>query len=219
MKKIHFAVLDFDGTLADSEKLYRFLLGKFLFSNPFLFRFYFGVLEKDVSNLQSFFKKGFKNLAHSFYKIIETKEPEVFKGVKDFLTELKQKEIRIFLTTRSSRMKTEKILKENKLFYFFELILSGEIPKREHVDILKRYTGLTSKQFSNCTFYLGDEPIDMCLAKRHSVFPVGITNTFDAKTLRKYGAKIVISSIGELTELIKKVPEIRTRKRAHQVIA
>ena len=216
MKKFRFAVLDFNGTLVDDTKLYRFLIGKFLFSNPFLFKFYFSILKKDTPDLQGFLKREFKNLTYFFSEAIEIKEPEIFKGVRNFLTELRQKGIRIFLTTRSSRERTEKILKENGIFYFFELILSGEIPKREHIDILKGYTGLTSKQFSNCAFYLGDEPIDMCLAKEHSVLAIGITNTFDAKTLEKYGAEITIKDLTELIFLINS--KIKTRKRAHQAI-
>jgi len=216
LKKFRFAVLDFNGTLVDDTKLYRFLIGKFLFSNPFLFKFYFSILKKDTPGLQGFLKREFRNLTYSFSEAVEVKESEIFKGVKGFLTELRQRKIKIFLTTRSSRMRTERILKENKLFYFFELILSGEIPKREHIDILKGYTGLTSKQFSNCTFYLGDEPIDMCLAKGHSILAVGITNTFNAKTLEKYGAEITIKDLTELIFLINS--EIKTRKRAHQAI-
>jgi len=216
LKKFRFAVLDFNGTLVDDTKLYRFLIGKFLFSNPFLFKFYFSILKKDTPGLQGFLKRGFKNLTYSFSEAIEVKEPEIFKGVKSFLTELRQKGMRIFLTTRSSKTRVEKILKENELFYFFELILSGEIPKREHIHILKRYTGLIARQFSDCTFCLGDEPIDMRLAEKHSIFTVGITNTFNAQVLKECGANMTISNIEELTELIKEIPE--TRKRAHQAI-
>lgn len=211
LKEFDLAIVDFDGTLVDSEKLYRFLLRKFLFSNHLLFKLYFGTFRKNIADLQVCSQGEFKNFVYSLAEFIETKKPIFFKGVKDFLTELKRRRIKIFLTTRSSTRRTKRILKDNKLFYFFELILPGEIPKREHLYIIKKYNRLSARQFSKRAFYLGDEPMDMYLAKQHHLFGVGITNTFNSPVLKKYGAKLTIANIKKLTKIIKEIPRPKNK--------
>lgn len=203
LKDSRFVIVDIDGTLFDSEKRYRKILRKVLNSNPnsFLSQFYFATLEGNRPGSIFGLREKLNNLTYVFFEKIDTKRPELFRGAREFLEKLREDEIKIFASTGSTIKRAERMMKGAKIFSFFELVLGRELPKAKHISIFANHLGLSIAKFSFNALYLGDEPIDMILAKRFGIYRIGITNTFDAEMLKKFGAEKVINNFEELIEL------------------
>jgi len=193
-------VFDIDGTLLDSQKFLRWILEKCLGSNhdSFFSQIYFMSLEenppKSVLGL-------INSLTYNLFDRIDSKRPKMFEGTKEFLEQLRENEVKIFGSTRSSSFRMKRILKELQIFEFFELILGKEFPKTKHIPIFADYLGVNINEFSSNAYLFGDEIGDMVLAERFGLYGIGITNTFSRPVLEKFGARKTITNFKELTKL------------------
>ena len=193
-------VFDIDGTLLDTQKFLRWILEKCLGSNSdsFLSQIYFISLEenppKSVLGL-------INSLTYNLFDRIDSKRPKMFEGAKEFLEQLRENEVKIFGSTRSSSFRMKRILEKLQIFEFFELVLGKEFPKTKHIPIFANYLKLDINEFSSNALYIGDEIGDMILAERFGLYGIGITNTFSRPVLEKFGAKKTIANFKELTKL------------------
>ncbi|MBZ9572906.1 HAD-IA family hydrolase [Patescibacteria group bacterium] len=181
------AVVDLDGTLFDSKKLFRKVLKLLAFLG----------LGFDSSGDNS----SFENLAYRFFERIEGKNPRLFKGAREFLEKLKNSNVKILISTGSKLA-----IAERELDYagvdFFEIILGREIPKKEHLLSFTKELNISLERFASDTFFIGDQLFDMKLAKKYGIHGIGITNTVNRRRLIEAGAEKVVESFKQLIELI-----------------
>ena len=196
-------ILDIDGSVFDSKKIYRKILKRALNSGPdsFLNQFYFSTLEENRSKSILGLRERLDNLIYVFFEQIDVRKPKMFKGVREFLEKLNESNIKIFASTGSTIGKAAKMMKKADISQFFELILGREIPKVKHISFFAKYLNMSVREFSRQAIYIGDEPIDMILAKRFGIYGIGITNTFSSQLLEKFGAEKIVNNFKELIEL------------------
>ena len=214
-----FGVIDVDGTLLDSKRLHRKVIRvcsqlsdrfDFLSQHDFLYA---------VSSCTLFsyscqrlpFLKGCKKclsvaarldrLVLEFFNIIDidSKGSRLFPGTREVLESLLAEGMELFATTVSQTKKTEERLKNAGILEFFTLVLGEDVlSKSEHVPYFAQHLGSNLRDFAPQSFYLGDSVHDMRLAKLSGLYGIGITNTVDAETLLRAGARGVITEWQEL---------------------
>jgi phosphoglycolate phosphatase-like HAD superfamily hydrolase len=196
-------ILDLDGTIFDSKKVYRKVLKRALnsSSDSFLSQFYFSTLEENCSKSILGLREKLDNLIYVFFEQIDVQKPKMFKGAKEFLEKLNESNIKIFASTGSTIGKAERMMKKADIFKFFELVLGREIPKVKHICFFAKHLNMGVREFSHQAIYIGDEPMDMILAKRFGIYGIGITNTCSSQLLKKFGAEKIINNFKELIEI------------------
>lgn len=208
LNKPKFVVLDIDGTLINSKKFYRRTLKKVLNSNHnFFFRqFYLAILKEE--HCQKLVLALWEKLNILIYEIFDKleKSPPLFRGVRQFLEKLSENEVKVFASTAGSKsLKVKQKLEKLEILDFFEKVLGREIAKAEHTYLFAKYLNMDVREFSRHAIYVGDEPMDMILAKKFGIYGIGITNTFSDRMLREFGAKRVVANFEELIELYPKI--------------
>ena len=206
-----FAVMDAERTLLDNKgfqgqmiKWYASLKlpGLLYISSCTLFSYFF----RKVPFLKRYEKLGTR-LDWAIYDLFEITDNrvEIYKGEKQALEELYENGVKLFVTTRGTKSKTEKKLREFGILQLFELVLGAKrIPKSKHIASFASHMGIPLGEFVRRCFYLGDGVYDMYLAKRYKIPEIiGITNTLKAKILIEAGAKKVINNWGELLKVLK----------------
>ncbi|TFB09099.1 HAD family phosphatase [Candidatus Atribacteria bacterium MT.SAG.1] len=211
LDKPKFVIFDADGTLIESREFCRCFLKKILdlSSNSLLRQFYLTILQEEYCPKLVLIL--WKKLNILIYEISEKLEgpPRLFKGVREFLEKLSENQVKMFVSTAGSKsLKIEQKLEKLGILDFFELALGREFSKKEHISLFAKYLGIEQSKFCKEVFLISDGLEDMRLA-RLDIYTLGITNTFDAEMLKKFGAKKVITDFKKLTKLYEK---------AHQVI-
>ncbi len=207
LDEIESVILDIDGTLVNSKEFYRRTLKKVLNSNYNFFfrRFYLAILKEE--HYQKLVLALWEKLNILIYEIFDKleKSPPLFRGVRQFLEKLSENEVKVFASTAGSKsLKVEQKLEKLGILDFFEKVLGREVAKAEHAYLFARYLNMDVREFSRHAIYIGDELMDMILAKKFGIYGIGITNTFSDRMLREFGAKMVINNFEELTELYTK---------------
>jgi len=140
-------------------------------------------------------------LVLEFFNIIDidSKGSRLFPGTREVLESLLAEGMELFATTVSQTKKTEERLKNAGILEFFTLVLGEDVlSKSEHVPYFAQHLGSNLRDFAPQSFYLGDSVHDMRLAKLSGLYGIGITNTVDAETLLRAGARGVITEWQEL---------------------
>ena len=152
MKKFEWIVLDLDGTIIDSTnelyEIYKTFLKEFKFKgtkNEFN-RLNGPKLEDIISTLKKKYNIKVKKsdlLRHYNKKIQFAYQNKITlkKNARNLLEYLEKKQYKIGLVTSSSRKNTNLVLKKNKIFKYFSLIICGDDVKRAkpHPDIYKLF--------------------------------------------------------------------------------
>ena len=175
------------------RKILRWILKSNL--NFLLNQFYFNELKENHSKLTYKLKKKIDNLMCVFFEKIDIQTPEIFQEMRTFLKRLNQRKIKIFASTNSSVIKTEEKMKQTDILKFFELVLGRESSKINHVSLFAKHLNMDLKEFCDKTIYVGDEPIDILLAKKNKIYSIGVTNTIGNELLKKFGPDKIVKNI------------------------
>ena len=209
--KFEYGIFDTDGTLLDDRKLYRWILPKILslgFSvkDAELYLPTGGLplprwakFLQQIPGLTQFVlatERGILKLAD----LLNASRPKLFEGTEEALSQLSQKGIKLFVTTGSKTTKATWYLERAGILIFFTVIAGSEMPKREHIPYFASRVGLSLEEFAKKAFLVSDGPVNLALASKYGIYPVGITNTLNSQFLSKNGAQKVISNLGELLE-------------------
>lgn len=215
MKKFEFGIFDLDGSIVNAMPAYTKVFSEILnfkygtnirdsreyylnsTGTPLDVQFKY-VLEKYNKPTDEIFQ-----MVDEFFCIVNKIDFVLFDGVKDIIDELFEKGFKLFITTGSQTADTKKRLEKLWLIKYFSLILgSSEIPKGpEHIKEFAKSVGLTVEEFSKLSFYCGDGPHDMEIAKMFGIYAVGVKQTVSREKLFEAGADVVVDKIEEITEL------------------
>lgn len=152
MKKFEWITLDLDGTIIDSTnelyQIYRTFLKEFKFRGT---RSEFNKLNgPKIEDVISILKRKYNikvkksDLLHTYNKKIQfayKNKITLKKNARNLLEYLEKKQYKIGLVTSSSRKNTNLVLKKNKIFKYFSLIICGDDVKiaKPHPDIYKLF--------------------------------------------------------------------------------
>jgi len=221
LNELKIVIFDADGTLAKSRKFYRRALKKILdlSSNSLLRQFYLTILQEEYC--PKIVLTLWKKLNFLIYEISEKLEgpPRLFKGVREFLEKLSENQVKMFVSTTGSKsLRAEQKLQKLGILNFFEKVSGREFSKEEAIISFARHLGIEYSKFCKEAFFISDGLEDMLLAQRLGICGIGITNTFSSRMLKKFGAKEVVSSFGELINLYGEPTKKKTTRKARQAV-
>ena len=207
LDKLEFLIFDADGTLIESRDFYRGVLKKIsdLSSNSLLHQFYLTILQEEFCPKSVLIL--WKKLNILIYEISEKLEgpPKLFKGVREFLEKLSEDRVKIFVSTAGSKsLIIEQKLERLGILNFFEKVSGREFSKEEAIISFAEYLGIEQSKFCKKAVFVSDGLEDMLLTQQLGIYGIGITSTFNAKMLKKFGAKKIINNFEELIELYTK---------------
>lgn len=134
------------------------------------------------------------------YEFESIKEKKKIDGVEEKLYELKNRNIKIFVLTRSGRKYC------NEVISFFSENIFDEIITRDDFPTIKPDTGpiiYLMKKYNlkkNEILMVGDHPIDIETAKKIGIKCVGVlSGCCDRKMLEEAGANVILESAAELS--------------------
>ncbi|MHA4810506.1 HAD family hydrolase [Flavitalea flava] len=176
MQKIKAVIFDLDGTLADTLPL---CIEAFRRSvEPLIHRSVtdeeiiatFGPSEEGtiMALAPDHYEKGVADYLH-FYQILHGLCPEPFGGIRDLLTELKKKSVRIAMVTGKGKHSTTISLQQFGLTPFFEYIETGSPygpRKAEGIEIVLNQFGDIPK---DAVIYVGDAPSDITASRKAGI--------------------------------------------------
>lgn len=201
-------IFDVEGTLIDNKRFYRWIISKISLgiepNNSELSLPTAGMplprWAKFLHQSQSLtnFVLGAERKILRLLDLIDQKDAKLFEGTKEVLYHFKQKKIRLFATTGGRTQKTILRLKKAGVLELFTLVIGSDLPKREHFKLFAKNLNLPLEDFVKETFLVSDGPVDLTLAARKGIYPIGISTTFKRKYLLKAGAKRVISDLREI---------------------
>lgn len=212
MSNKKFGVFDFDGTIVDTMPVY------FSLSSEIMEREY-GLSGQEFQEYSMLYTgmpiedlfSGFlesrntptdrvQDNLQDFFDVVNSREFPLIEGAKEAIEKIYAKGIELFVSTGSQTEKTKERLEKYDLLRYFSVVYgSSEIEKGpEHIEIFAKFTNTPLGDFSRNSFFLGDGPGDIKLAKICKMKAVGVAHTFDREYLLKAGADIVFEKIGEI---------------------
>lgn len=205
--KFKYGIFDIDGTLIDCRKIYRFILPKILSLSLTNSELYLPTAGFPIPSWAKILRKipGLKNVVLQAERLIlkgadllDLFPPRLFEGTKEVLFQFKKRGLKLFISTGSKTQRTIDRLRDLGILEFFTLIIGSELPKKEHFKVFAQRVNLPFEEFVREAFLVSDSPIDLSLAIKNGIYPIGISNTFKKEYLLKAGAKKVISNLREL---------------------
>ncbi|NHV99796.1 MAG: HAD family phosphatase [Thaumarchaeota archaeon] len=171
-------------------------------------------------------RKGFSEeelriLRRKAYEVVEPMEleaasnPVLRKGVSDLLSWLMDNGVKTAVCTNNCSTACEIVLRKTRLKRFFTHVLT-----RDDVERLKPFPDIIIKACEKLcvppekTVYVGDSPIDITAARSARVKPIGIVSSLcNAEKLKNAGAELVVSSMDELKEQLKRIIRVSPLER------
>lgn len=211
MQEKKFGVFDFDGTIVDTMPAY------FQVSSLIMEREY-GLSAQDFEEYSRMFTgmptdELFTNYLRkmgkpvdrvpdniqTFFELVNAQEFPLIEGAREAIQEVSARGFELFISTGSETKKTRERLEKTGLLGYFSLVYgSSEIDKGpRHIEDFARHAGVSLAEFAQSSFFLGDGPGDMKLAKVCRMRAVGVAHTFAASYLKEAGADLVLEKIGE----------------------
>lgn len=190
MEERKYAVFDFDGTIVDAMPVY-FDVSAHITGMP-------------INELFENFLRGHgkatdkvRNNINAFFELVNKRDFPLIDGAREAIEKTYAKGFDLFISTGSQTEKTKERLEKDGLLNYFSLVYgSSEIEKGpEHIENFARFSNVSMEHFAKSSFFLGDGPGDMKLAKRCSMKAVGVAHTFDPQHLFDAGADIVLARI------------------------
>ncbi len=211
-----FGIFDLDGTLLDSKGLARrILLAVLMFLTPnftknrgsyystnrgifipewFLPFYRFSFIAHLISKGEDTIIK-FCELCERNGKV----EPRVYDGTKEILCQLREKGIKLFVTTSGNEGTAINYLQKTGLLDFFSSVKgSDKMPRRDHIPYFSWSVGLSREEFAKRSFLVDDCSMGLVFAAQYHIHSIGVTNTIGPNLLQKFGAEEVISNMWEL---------------------
>lgn len=212
MKDKKFGVFDFDGTIVDTMPIY-FQTSAHLISREYgldpeeFERFSMNYTGMPTDEIFSRFliahdkptDKVQENL-RDFFDLVNQRDFPLIEGAKEAIEDVHRKGFTLFISTGSETPKTKERLEKAGLLKYFTLVFgSSEIEKGpEHIERFAAHSHLSREEFAQRSFFLGDGPGDMKLAKHCKMRALGVAHTFQPQYLIDAGADMVFSKIKEI---------------------
>jgi len=204
-------VFDFDGTIADSKKLYTDIIhdslakASFIYPRSHIVRAMGPKLEGTLLNLRKFDRKTLKKLSKEIndFVIAKAESLKVCANVKSELRKLHRSgKYRIVLLTNSVRAFSIAFLKKNKMLNDFDLILGSEdfMDKPKELRILAKKYKVNIKDL----IYIGDRIMDYKIARQVGagiVLP-RVCSWDKSEIMDKKYSKVRIENLGKIEGLL-----------------
>jgi len=211
-KMVKILVFDFDGTIADSKKLYvdiihdSLLKASYIYPRSSIIKALGPKLEESLLNIRKFDKKTLKVLSKEINSFVtkEARSLKICAEVKSTLKRLKKsKKYKIILLTNSVRAFANAFLKKNGLGKDFDAILGSEdfSTKDKALREISRKYHVKREEI----MYLGDRAIDYRIAKRvgtRIVMPYACSWEKTRIMQKKY-RKVRVKNLGMIDLMLK----------------
>lgn len=212
MQEQKFGVFDFDGTIVDTMPIYfetsAHLISREYGLDPEEFeRFSMNFTGMPTDEIFSRFliahdkptDKVQENL-RDFFDLVNQREFPLIEGAREAIEDVHKKGFKLFISTGSETPKTKERLEKTGLLKYFTLVFgSSEIDKGpEHIELFAKHSRISLEDFARKSFFLGDGPGDMKLAKSCKMRALGVAHTFQPQYLLDAGADMVFSKIKEI---------------------
>lgn len=215
MQSKKFGVFDFDGTIVDTMPLY-FSASSELIEREYglsgeefqeYSRMFTGEPIEDI--FEGFLKSKGKPTNRiqdnmiSFFDLVNSREFPLIEGAKEAIEKVYEKGFSLFISTGSQTAKTKERLEEVGLLKYFSMVYgSSEIEKGpEHIADFAKFSGVNLEDFAKNSFFIGDGPGDIKIAKSCKMKAIGVAHTFDRAYLIKSGADIVFDKVREVADI------------------
>lgn len=209
MQKIKAVIFDLDGTLANTLPL---CIEAFRNSvEPLINRSVsdaeiiatFGPSEEGtiMALAPEHYKKGVSDYLH-FYETLHSMCPIPFEGIKDLLTFLKNKQVRIAMVTGKGKYSTEISLRQFDLEYFFEFIETGSPNGQRKAEGIQSILEKFSDLKKNEVIYVGDAPGDITAGRKAGIQVIAAAwaNTAEPEKLKKQQPDKIFYSMQDFSE-------------------
>jgi len=211
MEKKKILVFDFDGTIADSKKLYVSIIqdslakASLIYPRSHIVKALGPKLETSLLNIRKFDKKTLKKLSREIndFVIGKAESLKVCPRVKSELRKLRKSgKYRIVLLTNSVKAFSIAFLKKNKMLDDFDIILGSEdfMDKPKELKELARKFKVKIKDI----VYIGDKISDYKIAKQAGsqiILPRACSWDKSEIIDKKY-SKVRIENLGKIEKLI-----------------
>jgi len=210
MKK-RILVFDFDGTIADSKKLYvgiihdSLLKASHIYPRSHIIKALGPKLEGTLLNIRRFDRKTLKKLSKEINDFVTSKAEslKVCPHVKKELKKLKKSgDYRMILLTNSVRGFAIAFLRKNKMMDDFDMILGSEDFKTKE-DALRKIA-MKFKARPEEIVYVGDKTTDYKISRHVGTkIVIPYACSWDkSKILRKKYSKVRIENLGKIEKLL-----------------
>lgn len=135
-------------------------------------------------------------------------ENEIYEGIKDLLTSLKQAGKKIALATSKPQVFSEKILEHFDIKDLFDVIVGSELngKRTNKADVIKEVIEQFGEEFDvSRAVMVGDRKYDVIGAREYDIKTIGVTYGYGGiDELTKACADYVVESVSELETLLLK---------------
>lgn len=215
MQEKKFGVFDFDGTIVDTMPVYFEVSAQIIEREYGLNGLEFEKYSTNYTGIPiddlfaNFLKEHNKPTdkvqenIKTFFEMVNARDFPMIEGAKEAIEKVYRKGVDLFISTGSQTEKTkERMEKAGILKYFSVVYGSSEIEKGpEHIMDFAKFSRVPLEEFARRSFFLGDGPGDMKLAKSCRMKAVGVAHTFNREYLYKAGADIVFDRVSEVGDL------------------
>lgn len=212
MQEKKFGVFDFDGTIVDTMPIYfevsaHLIAGEYGLSGKEFEEYSMRYTGIPIDELFSGFLKEHhkptnkvKDNLETFFELVNAKEFPLIEGAKEAIEKVYERGFKLFISTGSQTEKTKERLEKAGLLKYFSVVYgSSEIEKGpEHIRDFAKFSNISLGDFAKNSFFLGDGPGDIKLAKTCNMKAVGVAYTFKKEYLLEAGADIVFDKIKDV---------------------
>lgn len=140
------------------------------------------------------------NLVERFFEITSEEASTLMNGAREVLDVLSLNNIELFMTSGTKTEILEKRLKGLRINCFRKVLGSDRIRKGlGHIGFFVGVSGEKALgEFARKSFYVGDGPLDMEIARKAKICAVGLCSTVSEAALYQAGADKIIHSLMEL---------------------
>lgn len=215
MKRIRNIIFDFDGTLADTSRLIVATMQQTItdyglpYRNDEQIKATIGVrLEGIPSILWPSFKgpgEPFANLYRKNFEELKHKiSVELYPGVKDTLSQLKESGHRMAVATSRSHRSVKELNGQLGIIDYFDFLLGGDDVKEGKPNPESIYRILDKMNWeADETMMVGDMPVDILMGKNAGIKTCGVTyGNGKVLELEESGADFLISTFSNLTDIL-----------------
>ncbi|MCK5475240.1 MAG: HAD family hydrolase [Candidatus Pacebacteria bacterium] len=142
-------------------------------------------------------------IVDEFFDVVNNIDFALFDGARNTISGFFEKGFKLFLTTGNQTINSKNRLEKTELIKYFSLVLgSDEILKGpEHIKRFAQLVDLSVEEFSSRSFYCGDGPRDMEIARIFGIYAIGIATTASEERLFASGADVVVNEIADVVGL------------------
>ena len=209
-------IFDLDGTLTEPEegitKCIQYALSKLGIDEPdrkklckFIgpplvpaFMEHYGFDEPTARQALMFYRERF--LEKGIY------ENKVYDGILSLLKELKEKGATLCLATTKPEPQAMEVLRHFEMLAFFDVVAGSDLSETvvEKPDVMRLAISRLSKYNPETAVMIGDRKFDIEGAKVHGIASIGVLYGHgSAEELQSAGADEIVSTVGELEEILR----------------